>query len=104
MGELAVALEAMTRGAEVLRNLSPNAENDLCIVINEAVIQIDVKVAQWSKSTQGWHSGNIYKVMYPVYPVKVNPVGCSYREWQFCWHKDKSGRYKCPPGLENFWD
>jgi hypothetical protein len=104
MGEISVALEAWTRGAEVLRNLSPNAKSDICLVVDETVVQVDVKIAQWKPNSQCWSAGMACAVRHPVYPVIVIPIGLNYREWQFRWHKSKSGKYRCPPGLENFWD
>jgi hypothetical protein len=104
MGEIAVCLEVMDRGGEALRNVSPHAKNDLCLIVSGTVIQVDVKVAQWKPGGQCWNATAASSVKHPVYPVVVTPIGLSYREWQFRWHKDNSGKYKCPPGLENFWD
>jgi hypothetical protein len=94
----------MEKGGEALRNLSPNGKVDLCLVVNEAVILIDVKLAQWHKSVQCWNCPAASLVKRPVYPVIVVPSGDNNREWAIKWQIKKGNIVNCPPGLENFWD
>jgi hypothetical protein len=103
MGELFASMEAFTRGAEVLRNLSPAAKADLCLMVDSIAIPIDVKVAHWNFYRQVW-SSNAPSVRPPVYPVVVIPEGDHFRTWKIGWHRSMSRAVKCPPGLENFWD
>ena len=94
----------MLRGAQALANISPNGAADLCVVVDDIAILIDVKLAQWSANDQGWQCTGASKVKPPIYPVVVIPIGDNMSEWEIKWHKKRDRKTLCPPGLENFWD
>ena len=103
IGELYVSIIAMLKGSQVLRNLSPTGKTDLCLVVDDCVVQIDVKVATWQRSSQCWSSMGT-NVRLPRYAVIVVTASPYPSDWSIKWHSDKYGDPKCPPGLENFWD
>jgi hypothetical protein len=69
-----------------------------------AVVLIDVKLAAWNASRQGWNCPAASRVKPPIYPVVVIPSGDNTREWKIKWHTTLDKKTLCPPGLENFWD
>jgi hypothetical protein len=90
--ELAVAREAMLRGAEVFRNLSCVGNTDLVIEKDGEVLRIDVKCMK--KTTTGkWKANNQAKPLPGVYHVYIDP-----ENWQPRWNKRH-----VPIGWETFW-
>ena len=111
MGELFVSLCVMSKGGQVLRNLSPSGAVDLAIRFGSILIPIDVKVASWGvggrAGKKSWQA-NISKVPEYVFPVIVLPEGgTDFQQWQVRWahasFNNKSGKFRCPPGMEDFW-
>ncbi len=111
MGELFVCLCVMAKGGQVLRNQSPNGSVDLAVAFGPSMFPVDVKVCSWAKGgRKGEHSWrpNISGVPDYVYPVIVIPEGdTDFQQWQVRWshsnNNSRSGKFRCPPGLENFW-
>ncbi len=90
--ELAVAREAMLRGAEVFRNLSCVGNTDLVIEKDGEVLRIDVKCMK-KTATGKWKANNQAKPLPGVYHVYIDP-----ENWQPRWNKRH-----VPIGWETFW-
>ena len=101
IAEQFVCMIAQFKGAEVFHNVSRVGATDIILKIGDQLVQIDVKLATWSKNTKSswyWNTASGSKVKAPVYPVMVIPEG-DIREWTIKWKKGN-----CPTGLENFWN
>lgn len=90
--ELAVAREAMLRGAEVFRNLSCVGNTDLVLEKDGEVLRIDVKCMKKTE-TGKWKANNRAKPLPGVYHVYIDP-----ENWRPRWNKRH-----VPIGWENFW-
>ena len=94
-----VIVETMRRGAEVFKNVGCTGDIDMVLRIDGQFIPIDVKLDTWNKRTGVWAS---HSVCAPdVYHVRVRPEDGSIT-WQL--KRGCRSGYKCPEGLENFWD
>ena len=90
--ELAVAYEAMLRGAEVFRNLSCVGDTDLVLEKDGKILRIDVKHMK-KTATGKWTSNHNNKPLPDVYHVYIDP-----ENWQPRWNKRH-----VPIGWEDFW-
>jgi hypothetical protein len=90
--ELAVAREAMLRGAEVFRNLSCVGNTDLVLEKDGEVLRIDVKHMK-KTATGKWTSNHNNKPLPGVYHVYIDP-----ENWKPRWNKRH-----VPIGWETFW-
>jgi hypothetical protein len=104
----------MAKGASVFKNTGCDGKTDLCFKYNGAVYEIDVKLAAFIDNGNGgfsWKSTASGSVKPPVYPLIVIPeTGIDLSGWRCRWVA-KPGKwstakklFRCPPGLENFWD
>ncbi len=106
LGELYVQLIATNKGAEVFPNLNCTGKTDLILKIGDQLVEIDVKMASWSKRDNNWVAPKASYVKLPVYPVIVIPEG-DIMNWKIRWKNSDSSNTMttphCPPGLEDFW-
>ena len=106
IAELYVCMIAQWKGAEVFTNIGCDGKTDLCLLINDQIYQVDVKLAQWCNRAKRWRATKSFKVKPPIYPVIVEPRG-DIMDWKIRWKLTTRARgadVYCPPGLENFWD
>lgn len=100
----------MSRGATVFRNTSCVGKTDICFKYEDALYEIDVKLARLveSRGYYTWRTTTAYTVKKPVYPLLVVPAtGLDLSGWYCKWVGKRSGvnpEPNCPPGLETFWD
>ena len=103
-------LIAAWKGAEVFSNFGCDGKTDLVLKIDDQLVQIDVKLAQWKMGGTGgysWSASGAQKVKPPIYPVIVVPEG-DIMNWKVRWINKHGSHgpnctYNCPPGLEDFW-
>ena len=105
--EYHVCLEAKLRKAEVFKNLFTNGKTDIILKINGQYVSIDVKVKKWSKRDGVFQANNGQRLGEGVYGVAVNPSDKTV-SWYLKHGVTKScsrpDKYRCPPGMEDFWD
>ena len=92
-------LKAVERGAEVFKNASCTGNTDLILRINDQIVCCDVKQMKWNAVEGVWRQESKY-IADNIYGIAVNPETEEIRWYR---HKDRK-TFKCPPGLEDFWN
>ena len=94
-----VLLKAVERGAEVFKNASCTGNTDLILRINDQIVCCDVKQMKWDSDKNVWRQ-EWFDIPDNVYGVAVNPETEEIR-----WYRNRNRKtFKCPPGLEDFWN
>jgi hypothetical protein len=105
--EYHVCLEATLRNAEVFKNLFSNGKTDIILKINGQYVSIDVKAKKWDPESGIFRAANGDKIGEGVHGVAVDPSDKKV-SWFLRPGVSKSSKrpdkYRCPPGLEDFWD
>ena len=108
IAELYVCLIAEWKGADVFRNAGCDGKTDIVLKIEDQLVEIDVKLAQYHQCRKGvysWKTPTASNVELPIYPVLVIPYG-DIMDWRIRWKQLTTAPNSpphCPPGLENFW-
>ena len=93
-------LKAVERGAEVFKNSSCTGNTDLILRINNQLVCCDVKQMKWNSESGVWRQEHNKNPADNVYCIAVNPETQEIRWYRY---NDKK-TFKCPPGLEDFWN
>ena len=105
--EYHVCLEAKLRDADVFKNVFTNGKTDIVLLINGQYVSIDVKAKRWCYKQGIFKANHGDKLGEGVYGVAVDPSDKKV-SWYLkpSLHKssNRPDKYKCPPGLEDFWD
>jgi hypothetical protein len=110
IAEVYATAALMAKGATVFRNTGCDGKTDLCFKYQDAIYEIDVKLASYQPGNPGfysWRTKTASDVKLPIYPLIVVPVtGIDLSGWYCRWLRSGRGKTTphCPPGLETFWD
>lgn len=111
IAEIFVTNLALVKGAEVFRNAGCDGSIDLVLLVNGQFIPIDVKLAHKRKDRKTWKASTVNQdksiymvVVYPYHPLDMS-------QWEVSWQNTRIGckasdnpKFRCPEGLEDFWD